>query len=100
MKTKLIIVTPNGNANSIYIAAVSGTHKETGKQGYIVYGFSANQSEPTNTSNGRQLIDTLFESELEALKAGEKIVKAQVKADLDRYKKALAEQKRASKKRK
>lgn len=100
MKTKQIIVTPNGNPNSIWIAKVQGTNKETNKEGFIVYGFKANQPEPVDTSNGELLIDTLFEIEIEALKNGEKIVKAQVKADLDRYKKAIADQNRASKKRK
>ena len=100
MTTKQIIVTPDGNPNSIYIAAVPGVNTQTGKEGYIVYGFQANQPEPTDTTNGSKLIDTLFESELEALKAGEQIVKAQVKAGLAKHKKDIAEQKKASKRRK
>lgn len=87
MKTKQIIVTPGGKPSSIYIGVVLETDPY-GDQGYFVYGFNANKPEPTDNKTGRLLIKVSFKSEEEALKAGEKIVKAKVKADFDKFKKA------------
>ena len=83
-------MTLDGNANSLYIAVVSGENKNTGEKGFIVYGFKANQPKPEDTKEGKLLIDTLFDTEAEALKAGEQIIKAKVKADFTRFKKATA----------
>lgn len=94
MKTKQIVITLDGNANSLYIAVVTGENKNTGEKGFIVYGFNANQPKPLDTKEGRLLIDTLFETEAEALKAGEQIIKAKVKADYARIKKDVAKQKK------
>lgn len=99
MKTKQLILTPDGKPQSIFIAVDSGSDKN-GKKGFVVYGFSANQPAPTDLKSGNLLINTIFDTEDEALKAGETIVKAQVMATIARIKKEYAEQIKRNKRKK
>jgi hypothetical protein len=99
MKTKQIIVTINGQAQSVYIAADAGVDK-IGNKGFVVYSFPAKQPEPTDIRNESLLIDTIFKTEDEALKEGEKIVKEKVKVFIANAKKELAKQQKTNKRRK
>lgn len=99
MKTKQVIVTINGQAQSVYIAADAGVDK-IGNKGFVVYSFPAKQPEPSDVSNGSLLVDTIFKTEDEALKEGEKVVREKVKVFISNAKKEIAKQQKTNKRRK
>ncbi|HEX8014878.1 MAG TPA: hypothetical protein VF465_06560 [Flavobacterium sp.] len=98
MKTKqVIILSSTGNAQSVFVGAVPGTNKISGENGFIALGFSAKEGTPTDPKKGKKLADILFPTEDEALKQGEKIIKAQIKAEIALHKKRIAAAKKGRK---
>ena len=76
-----------GNTWVCHVAACSGVNKNTGEKGFIAYGYDVNlDTRPTDTKNAKMLVDTLFETEAQAIKEGEKIMKGESKANYDWWK--------------
>lgn len=86
---KKFIVTHGGQPKVLHVAASPGVNKTSGEKGFIAYGYKADLSEtPTNTNDAMSLVDTLFKTQDEALREGEKIVRDKVKTAYSKFKKS------------
>jgi hypothetical protein len=85
---KKFVVTHGGQPNVFHVAANPGVNKTSGEKGFLAYGFKANlPTTPTDTKDAILLVDTLFQTEAEALKSGEKILKDKAKTTYSQFKK-------------
>lgn len=88
-KIKKIIVTHGGQPQVLHVAACKGLNDQSGEKGFLAYGFKANlTSTPKNIDNAKLLVDTLFESENEALREAERIMKDITKTTYMNFKKS------------
>ena len=79
MRVKEVIVIEKGEPSVIYIGAVMKTTKWRELLGFQIYVFKANQPKPVDKAEGRLLIDHIFDTEKDAFKQGEKIVREQLR---------------------
>jgi hypothetical protein len=100
MKSKQVVITINGQANAFFVGAVPGHNRTTNESGFLAHWFPAKDGTPTNTSKGTSLADILFDTEDSAIKEGEKILKAKIKADFARYKQQKAVEQKVNKRNK
>jgi hypothetical protein len=100
MKSKQIVVTINGQANAFFVGAVPGVNLTTNEKGFLAHWFSAKNGTPTSASVGTSLADILFATEDVALKEGEKILRAKIKADFAKQKQQVAAEQKARKRKK
>jgi len=97
MKSKQVVITIGEITRSLFVGAVPGQNATSGENGFIACGFSAEDGKPTDPNKGKRLAEILFETEDEALKQGEIIVKSTAKAQYAKAKKDAADRQRASK---
>ncbi|HWY09966.1 MAG TPA: hypothetical protein VN026_01515 [Bacteroidia bacterium] len=90
MEVKTVIIVVGGKALTIHIAAVPAYNNGTLKNGFLAFSFKANTPVPTDTKDGFELTNHLFETKDEALKEGLKIAKAKIRHQYSLEKKANA----------
>ncbi|QQQ28931.1 hypothetical protein [Chryseobacterium indoltheticum] len=86
MKSKQVVITIKDQANSFFVGAIPGHNRTTKEPGFLACWFPAKDGTPTNMSEGKTLADIMFATEDIAIKDGEKILKAKIKADFLKYK--------------
>lgn len=96
MTLKEIIITEEGHTNVIYIAVVPGKNNETNQEGFLVYHYKANIPKPSDLTGATRLLEHLFETESDAIKQGEKIVKKKIKDFYKAAKKEANERRKAT----